>query len=154
MQIIPLIGVIAGVIAAVAALAGVAAALYLGVKSLRQTRDIQLSERKQRQIKEIEEWAKEVIRFINEYETGRGTTDLWYHTKWRWQILRAKKANMIDAAYIIDKDFGEIVKKAVARFDASDKNIDKGMISNVQNDLEGCRGSCEEILESGGSLKF
>ena len=83
MQIVPLIGVVAGIIAVFIALVGVGVALYLGVNSLRQIQDIQLSERKQRLITEIEEWAKEVIRFIAEYETGRGTADLWYHTKWR-----------------------------------------------------------------------
>jgi hypothetical protein len=141
-------------IAAGATLAAVAVALYFGVKSLRQTRDIQQSERKQRQITDIEEWAKEVIRFIDEYERGHGTADLWYHIKWRWQILRATKANMVDTAHNIDKDFGQKVERAVTGFDTSDKNIDKGIISNVQNDLSGCRRSCEEILESGGSLKF
>lgn len=135
-------------------LIGIIAALYMGFRSLRQTRDIQQGERKQRQIKEIEEWVKEVIRFIDEYERGHGTSDLWYHIKWRWQILRATKANMTDTAYNIDKDFGQKVDRAVASFDASDKNIDKGMIGNVQNDLETCRRSCEEILESGGALKF
>ena len=109
---------------------------------------------KEGELERAADWAKEVIKFINEYETGRGTTDLWYLMKWRWQILRAKKANMVDTAYIINKEFAQIVEKAVEGFDASDKNIDKGMISNVQNDLEGCRRSCEEILESGGSLKF
>jgi len=141
-------------IAAGATLAAVAVALYFGVKSLRQTRDIQQSERKQRQITDIEEWAKEVIRFIDEYERGHGTADLYYHTKWRWQILRATKANMVNTAHNIGKDFGQKVERAVTGFDASDKNIDKGIISNVQNDLNGCRRSCEEILESGGSLKF
>ncbi len=154
MQIFPVIGVIAGIIAAGAALAGVAVALYLGVKSLHQTRDIQRGERKHRQIREIEEWAKEVIRFIDEYDRGRGKADLWYLIKWRWQILRATKANMTDTAHNMDKDFGQKVERAVAGFNASDKNIDKGMISNVQNDLGACRRSCEEILESGGALKF
>jgi len=146
--------ILMGAIAAGATLVAVAVALYFGVKSLRQTRDIQQSERKQRQINNIEEWAKEVIRFIDEYERGHGTADLWYHIKWRWQILRATKANMVDTAHNIDKDFGQKVEMAVIGFDASDKNIDKGMISNIQNDLNGCRRSCEEIIESGGSLKF
>ena len=137
-----------------ATLAAVVVALFFGIKSLHQTRDIKRTERKQGQIKEIEEWAKEVIRFIDEYERGRGTADLWYHIKWRWQILRATKANMSNTAYNIDKDFGQKVDRAVASFKASDKNIDKGIISNIQNDLETCRRSCEEILETGGSLKF
>jgi putative protein kinase ArgK-like GTPase of G3E family len=141
-------------IAAGATLAAVAVALYFGVKSLRQTREIQQSERKQRQITDIEEWAKDVIRFIDEYDRGRGTVDLWYHIKWRWQILRATKTNMVNTAHHIDKDFRQKVERAVTSFDASDKNIDKGMIGNVQNDLNVCRRSCEEILESGGSLKF
>ncbi len=148
------IPILMNAIAAGATLAAVAIALYFGVKSLRQTRNIQHSERKQRQIDNIEEWAKEVIRFIDEYERGHGTADLWYHIKWRWQILKATKANMVDTANNIDKDFGQKVERAIMSFDASDKNIDKGMISNIQNDLNGCKRSCEEILESGGSLKF
>ncbi len=47
-------------IAAGVTLATVAVALYFGVKSLRQTRDIQRSERESK-INDIEEWAKQYI---------------------------------------------------------------------------------------------
>ena len=129
-------------------------ALYIGIKSLRQSENIQQSERKQRLLKEIEEWAKEVVRFIDEYERGDGTRSLWHFIKWRWQILKATKANMQKIAYKIDKDFGDKVENAIIAFDTLDMNIDKGMISNVSNDLEHCRKSCDEILQSAGSLKF
>ena len=141
-------------ISAGATLAAVAVALYFGVRSIRQARDIQKTERKQRLIKEIEEWAKELIRFIDEYERGDGTRELWYHIKWRWQILRATKADMKEMASRINGDFAEKIGNAITAFDALDNNIDKGMISNVANDLGRCRKLCEEILESAGSLKF
>ncbi len=129
-------------------------ALYIGIRSLHQTENTQQSEKKQRLLKEIEEWAKETIRFIDEYERGTGTRSLWYAIKWRWQILKATKATMKETAHKIDEGFGEKVEKAVRCFDALDMNIDKGMLSNVQNNLNSCRESCEEILKAAGSLKF
>lgn len=129
-------------------------ALGIGLASIKLTERIQKSERKQRLVKEIEEWAKELIRFIDEYERGHGTHDLWYHIKWRWQILSATKANMKEMASRIDKDFGEKIGKAITAFESLDNNIDKGMISNIANELERCRKACEEILESVGLLKF
>jgi len=135
-------------------LLAVAAALGIGVASILQTRNIQQSERKQRLVKEIEEWAKELVRFIDEYERGDGTRSLWHFIKWRWQILKATKANMQETAHKIDKDFGNKVENAVTAFDTLDMNIDKGMISNISNDLERCKKSCDEILQLAGSLKF
>ncbi len=129
-------------------------ALYIGIRSLRQSENIQQSERKQRLLKEIEEWAKEVVRFIDEYERGDGTRSLWHSIKWRWQILKATKANMQETVHKIDKGFGDKVENAISAFDTLDMNIDKGMISNTSNDLERCKKSCDEILQSAGSLKF
>lgn len=129
-------------------------ALYIGLRSLRQSERIQRSERKQRLLKEIEEWAKDVVRFIDEYERGDGTRSLWHSIKWRWQMLKATKANMQEIAYKIDKDFGAKVANTVTAFDMLDMNIDKGIIRNVSNDLERCRKSCDEIVQSAGSLKF
>ncbi len=139
---------------AIIATVAIFVALGIGLASLKLTERTQKSERKQRLVKEIEEWAKELIRFIDDYERGHGTRDLWYQIKWRWQILRATKVNMKEMASRIDRDFGEKIGKAVTAFDSLDNNIDKGIISNVANDLERCKKSSEEILESAGSLKF
>jgi len=149
-------------IAAGATLAAVAVALYFGVKSLHNTRDIQRSERKQRLVKEIEEWAKEFIGFVSEYEVAADEsladeTHVQWHTRQaRWHILKATKSNMEEAANMIEKTFGEKVKNAVIAFDNLDRNIDIGRPTtrNISNELEHCKRSCEEILQSAGSLKF
>ncbi len=149
-------------IAAGATLAAVAVALYFGVKSLRHTRDIQQSERKHRLVKEIEEWAKELISFIDEYEIAAHeslideTHVLWHTRQARWHILGATKSNMKEAANMIEKAFAEKVKNAVAAFDNLDKNINIGQPTtrNISNELERCKRSCEEILQSAGSVKF
>lgn len=139
-------------------LLGIIVALYIGIKSLRQSENIRQSERKQRLLKEIEEWAKELIRFTKEYEKQEAASDPWTVMQARWNIMRATKHNMGRSALKIDRDLGEKVERAVTAFNTLDKNIDKyvgqKITSNVANDLEACRRSCEEVLQSAGSLKF
>lgn len=149
-------------VAAGATLAAVAVALYFGVKSLRQTRDIRHGERKQRLVKEIEEWAKELISFVDEYEIAAhesliDETHVRWHTRQaRWHILGATKSNMEEASNMIEKGLAEKVKNAVTAFDNLDRNINIGQPTtrNISNELERCKRTCEEILKSAGSVKF
>ena len=83
-------------------------------------------------MKEIEEWAKELISFVDEYEIAAHeslideTHMLWHARQARWHILGATKSNMEQAANMVEKAFAEKVKNAVTAFDNLDRNINIG----------------------------
>ena len=60
------LGTVIQLVAAITTLLAVIVALYIGVSSIRQTRDIQKRERKERLLNEIIEWAEKVCRIRDE----------------------------------------------------------------------------------------
>jgi len=130
----------------------------IGITSLHQTENIQNSERNQRLLKEIEEWAKEVIRLISRLETyeEQSLQKFHYDTEYEWKILKTIAINMIDIANIIDKEFGKKVNEAIVDFHYLYDGIKSGgaLKSNIYDRLQKCKDSCATILESTGLLKF
>lgn len=131
-------------------------ALLVGMRHLRQTRNFQERERKRRLVKEVEDWAKEVITFMDEYKRDGERSDpatALYSRQGRWDILKTTRANMTQRVQNIDKELGRKVESAVIAFDTVGNNIGRGLMSNIYNDLERCKRSCEELLQSARSLR-
>jgi len=139
-------------------LIAVIVALTIGVASFIQMNHIQQSERKQRLLKEIEDWAKEVIYLISELERSeeRSLEKFRFNTEQRWRVLKATTANMKNIADKIDKEFGVKVNQAVINFNYLWEGIQPGgaLKSNIYDRLQGCKDSCTTVLESTGLLKF
>jgi hypothetical protein len=144
--------------APVITLLAIIVSLIIGIKSLRQTKNIQQNETNQRLLKEIEEWAKGVIRLISRLETyeEKNLQNFRFNTESEWKVLEATAFNMIDIAGKIDKDFGKKVNEAILDFHLLWQGIQPGgaLKSNIYNPLQKCKDSCTRILESTGELKF
>ena len=135
---------------------GILVALGIGVRSIKLTARIQKSERNQRVVKDIEQWAANVIRFLVEYQELLHPEGFWEKWQGQWFILKDSKTHMQEAASRIDKGFGQNISKAITDFDAIDNTADaqKRTRTNIANLLETSKNSCRQVLRTAGVLKF
>jgi hypothetical protein len=143
-------------ISAWATFLAVAVALGIGITSIIQIKRIQEGESRHRQVKEIEEWSKDVIKFTTEYQVTTEPGTFFGEWHGRWGILKETKTHMKEAADDIDEAFGRVVGEAITAFDALDKTADeqKRTRRNIDDHLYRCQNACKEVTRSTGLLKF
>lgn len=129
-------------------LIAVAVALYIGIKSLRQTENIQKREQKHRLLNETNNWAEEAIELVDRFQRGFKDPDMFD----RKLILRAKTMGIESVLSKFSISLSHVVMKAIRDFEAFDNEFKKEHW-DLKDKSEQCKDSLKALIEYVSALK-
>jgi len=129
-------------------LIAVAVALYIGIKSLRQTENMQKREQKHRLLNETNDWAEEAIELVDRFQRGFREPDMFD----RKLILRAKTMGIESVLSKFSASFSHVVMKAIRDFEAFDNEFKKEHW-DLKDKSEQCKDSLKALIEYVSALK-